>query len=413
MFDIERIITEKSIQIRLQGILSPGEIQTFGVESFVRGIDPFTKEEIPFNELFLAASKSSLENELEKICIEESFAVFKEIYQQTKIVMLYINISSSFYEESIHSNFIYKAAELYQIPPNKIALDISQTSISPRSLTHYIDFIQFHRQQGFYISIDDIGRDYSNLDRIMLLNPDIIKINHQLMASLEHENYRTMLFKYVSELAHKMGILVVSTGIERKEDMIEAVKSGAQLLQGYYIAKSAVYTCNDILALNASFDRSLVFDLVDAQYPGTARNTITNVVNFINTLRNVIEDFTYQTMEDLLSLIMLEYPFIESGFIINNDGLQITDALVNMKSFGKRNKTLFDLFSKNTSFAGEDIFQRLNNNILDTWVTQPYRSKLSNNVCITASFKIDEAPDIFHIVVLNIDIKKFNVTQNI
>ncbi|MBN2221963.1 MAG: EAL domain-containing protein, partial [Vallitaleaceae bacterium] len=188
--DIKRIIEQKSIKILFQPILSPLEPLQLNIECFLRGVDTDTGETIMPLCLIEEAKAKDLVLELDKVVVELAFERFKPICDAYPRAFLNININTSIFTKDKKSTFIIDAAKQIGIPTSHVIIDLGFTDIEPESSELVLDFIRVHRDAGFCISLDDIGRDYSNLDKVLLFNPDIIKINHCLIEKLGNSSYR-------------------------------------------------------------------------------------------------------------------------------------------------------------------------------------------------------------------------------
>jgi len=406
MLNIEKIIENNAIKVFFQVIISPIDKLFFSVESFIRGIDPDSNELIPPNILFKEAYNKGLTSALEKVCIKKIFKTFKPISKLNPRIMLHINISNSFIPEASEHGYLEECAKEVQVDPHRIVIDINNLTLDEESILKVTTFINTHRNYGFYISIDDIGRNYSNIDKIMVFNPDIIKINHQMLTNLSNKSYQNNLIHNITKIAHQMGILVISTGIETQEHLIAAVKSGAQLLQGFYLSPTTELDYTKITKIIAKFDRAMVFELLNTEHTINERNIIVNVVNFNTNLRHQLDDFDLAEVHTYAQNLMTKYAFIESGYLLNNDGIQISHTFINKQSFENRNKELFGLYSIDFDHSDEETFYRLDSPILTDWTIKPFRSRLTNELCVTGSFKIGtkEKP---YVVVLTFDYLKF------
>lgn len=406
MLNIQELIEKNSIKAFFQVIISPIDTLSFSVEGFVRGLNPMTGELIPPNILFKEAFNHDLVNDLDKVCIKQIFKSFKPLSILNPRVMLHINISNSFMNEATDSLFLSQCAKDLNIDQNRIVIDVNNLLLDEASIAKTTNFIEVHRNEGFYISIDDIGRDYSNIDKIMVFNPDIIKINHQMLNQLSHKSYQSNLIERITKIAHEMGILVISTGIETEDHLIDAVKSGAQLLQGFYLSPTAELNHEGINEIISEFDYDMVFELLNAEHRIIEKNVIVNVVTFNATLRNIIEEFHLSQLDDYAQRIMAKYFFIESGYVLDSKGIQVCQTYINKKSFGNRNQELFGLYNVGFNHSDEEIFYRLESPILTDWTIKPFRSRLTNELCVTGSFKVGPK-DKPYIVVLNFDYIKF------
>ena len=407
MIDIGQIIKTNSIKIFFQMILLPIDSCTFSLESFVRGIDPTTHEHIPPGKLFLSALKADMSEELERICICKTLENFKPFAEQNENIMLHINVNRTFYKASIDSNYIENCAKKYQISSHRIVIDIHNLSVERENLLLIKQFISFHRKKGFYISIDDIGKNYSNIDKIMLFNPDIIKLNQQMLKDLTYSDYTHLMIEHITTIAHRMGILVIATGIESKEDLEKALHAGVQMIQGYYISPAAELDYSEICHIVKQFDYSSVSEITTAQFEKDEKNAIINFVNFNSHIKTIFENIKNKDFHTVMKDILISYPFIESSYFINESGIQISDSFINKSSFGNRNKELFGLYPKGFSHANMEYFTQLLNPLLTDWVTKPFRSRLSNDICVTTSFKINHTSDTPIYAVLNYNYQLF------
>lgn len=400
------IIKNESVDMLMQVILSPQEDFAVGVEALARGIDPNTNKSINPNELFEQAKKYGLSIDLDKICVKKALQEFTHIYQKNKNTLLFINIEHSFISYLITSDYLIECANYYNIPYDNIVIDISNFDIC--SVSEMEAFIEKYRAKGFYMSIDDIGKDYCNLDKIILINPDIIKINYLLLKRLESEQYRKSLPKFISKIAHEMGIVVVAKGIENDDDFIHSVELGAQFVQGYFISKPIKLSSSKIddIILNTKKKDNLKEYFFKEQTDST-RNTVTKLINFMDKVQQEIDGVVLGHEEEYVERIFNEYFYIENCWILDMNGIQISDAYINKDNFSTRNSSIFNISKKNMDFSKREIYLRLVNTILDIWVTKPFNSLLTNNVCLGVSKYIIDSKGNKYILCLNINRNRF------
>lgn len=95
-----------------------------------------------------------------------------------------------------------------------------------------------YREQGFLIAVDDFGAGQSNLDRLLRIRPDIVKLDGELIRATSHGTEQPILPKLVS-LLHQAGMLVVVEGVETTDELILAVESNVDFAQGYLLGRPA------------------------------------------------------------------------------------------------------------------------------------------------------------------------------
>jgi EAL domain-containing protein (putative c-di-GMP-specific phosphodiesterase class I) len=127
----------------------------------------------------------------------------------------------------------------------EMGTDISQLvfEVTEAEKVHNFDFLknvmQEYRAEGAKIALDDLGSGYSSILRLADLQPDYVKLDQRLVHGAYGENVRSVLLKAVTEAAHKLNIRVVAEGVETENDLKFCVEIGADLLQGYFLARPA------------------------------------------------------------------------------------------------------------------------------------------------------------------------------
>ncbi|KND55009.1 EAL domain [Candidatus Paraburkholderia kirkii] len=91
------------------------------------------------------------------------------------------------------------------------------------------------RAQGFLVAVDDFGAGHSNIDRLLTLKPDIVKLDRSLVraGSTHRAPLRDALMPKLVDLLHESGMFVVAEGIETCEDLMLAARSNVDFVQGY------------------------------------------------------------------------------------------------------------------------------------------------------------------------------------
>ena len=89
---------------------------------------------------------------------------------------------------------------------------------------------------GFHIALDDMGAGYSSLSALCTYRFDYVKIDRSILLDAEEERGRALLAGLV-QLAHSMGIRVLSEGVETKEQLDIALAAGCDFIQGFYFSR--------------------------------------------------------------------------------------------------------------------------------------------------------------------------------
>lgn len=92
---------------------------------------------------------------------------------------------------------------------------------------------------GAHLAIDDFGSGYSNLGRIIELEPAVVKLDRQLIAGLDQSPRKQTLVRHMVRLCADLGAEIVAEGIEREEELAAVRDSGARYAQGLLVGRPA------------------------------------------------------------------------------------------------------------------------------------------------------------------------------
>jgi len=127
-------------------------------------------------------------------------------------------------------------------PIVKRAKDVVLELTERASLEAVPDFrarIRTLRDMGFRIAVDDLGAGYAGLNSFAALEPEVVKLDIELVRGSHTEAVKRKLIGSVCSVCKDLGILVVAEGIETEEDRDTVTELGCDLLQGYLLGRPA------------------------------------------------------------------------------------------------------------------------------------------------------------------------------
>jgi EAL domain-containing protein (putative c-di-GMP-specific phosphodiesterase class I) len=87
--------------------------------------------------------------------------------------------------------------------------------------------------------VDDFGAGYSDVFRVLELEPDVVKLDRALISGADKDPSKVERLNYLVDLCTELGALVVVEGIETPEELRVVRESGAPLAQGYLLGRPA------------------------------------------------------------------------------------------------------------------------------------------------------------------------------
>ncbi|MEX0346045.1 MAG: EAL domain-containing protein [Rhizobiaceae bacterium] len=112
-----------------------------------------------------------------------------------------------------------------------------QKSASPLALKNLMMALRNH---GFRIAVDDFGAEDSDFDRIIQMNPDIVKFDAEWVIKLLRSAAGYTLLKSMITKVTERGIQTVIEGVEEPWQLELSEKAGALMVQGFGIARPQI-----------------------------------------------------------------------------------------------------------------------------------------------------------------------------
>lgn len=110
------------------------------------------------------------------------------------------------------------------------------------------EILREYKRCGFKTAIDDFGAGYAGLKLLADFQPDLIKLDMDLVRGVDTNPARQAIVRGMVRLCQDMGIEMIAEGIETTGERDFLCSEGIHLLQGYLFAKpafKAIATLND------------------------------------------------------------------------------------------------------------------------------------------------------------------------
>ena len=93
------------------------------------------------------------------------------------------------------------------------------------------------KKEGFMFSMDDYGTGYSNMNAILSLNLDVIKIDKSILRGAESSELGYIMLEYSVRMFRQMKRQILIEGVETAEQIELLSKLNVDYLQGYFFSK--------------------------------------------------------------------------------------------------------------------------------------------------------------------------------
>ena len=329
---VQKMVDVQGVTTHFQPIFSVRQRSIVGLEALARGVSA-SGGLIPPNTLFKTAQAENLAGAVEDLCRDTAIRNFARVKGRADDLLLFLNLDLAFTPR--HEALPAALEALVRgggggLHPRNVAIEFLESRLD--DIARFGTLATALRQRGFLVVLDDVGAGHSNLDRIPLFRPDIIKLDRSLITGIDHDFYKQEIFKSLVGLSRRIGALVVAEGIETEGEAVTALSLGADLLQGYFLSRPKPVAMFEGPGLNDAagcIDR-LAFTFKTLMV-GEINDRKVQHRRFLSVANRIVADLrtTEATQFDgLLGRLIDDNPMVECCYVLDDAGLQVTETIL-------------------------------------------------------------------------------------
>lgn len=130
------------------------------------------------------------------------------------------------------------AADTFGFPIERIMFEVTEGEIITER-KHLITILREYQRFGFRTAIDDFGAGYAGLTLLTDFQPDIVKLDMELLRGIDHHPVKQKIVAALVELGKQLNVTILAEGVETKPERDFLQQLGITLMQGYLFAKPA------------------------------------------------------------------------------------------------------------------------------------------------------------------------------
>jgi len=105
--------------------------------------------------------------------------------------------------------------------------------------TYLRDHVHELTKRGVLVAIDDVGFGRSSLESLIILEPDIVKIDRKYVSGIAQDATKERLLRRLVKVVNALGSELIAEGIECREELELLLDMGVTHGQGWYWGKPA------------------------------------------------------------------------------------------------------------------------------------------------------------------------------
>jgi EAL domain-containing protein (putative c-di-GMP-specific phosphodiesterase class I) len=362
-----------------QPIFSPAHRRAVGFEGLIRARDKRGRIVPPlelFSEVPLGESRVLLDRQCRSLHVT-NFVRFGE-----QNAWLFLNVDPYVAVEGRnYGSFFSAMLRAAGLAPHRVAVELIESPLADESRLGAA--MEYYRELGCMIVLDDFGAGHSNFDRIWRLNPDIVKIDREMTRRASVEPLARRMFSGIVSVLHEAGALVCVEGIETENEALCAAEANADLLQGNYFAGPATVlppadVCREaFVSLFAGFRA----ETLEMQARREAR-----LDPYLEALTQAGRALGAGDGHGAAAVALLALPCTQRCYLIAPDGTQVGANLESEHNVSARDPRLEPMLpSPGTNWQNKPYFRRAAAAPGVIQATRPYLSVTGPKLCLTLS----------------------------
>ncbi|MEP6765277.1 MAG: EAL domain-containing protein [Gemmatimonadaceae bacterium] len=101
----------------------------------------------------------------------------------------------------------------------------------------FSDIVAQYRRLGVRLAIDDFGAGHSGLNLLADFQPDLIKLDMNLVRDIQRRGPRQSIVRAILQVCEDLAIDIIAEGVETVDEFLWFEGNGVRLFQGYFFAR--------------------------------------------------------------------------------------------------------------------------------------------------------------------------------
>jgi EAL domain-containing protein (putative c-di-GMP-specific phosphodiesterase class I) len=232
---LQDMIIGENIKSLFQPIFELQDGTVHGYEALCRGPKDTKLEDA--TALIAAARQNNLAFEIDHLSRRKAIEASRNLDSQFKLFINTLPFSPQDPRfRGLHLIDLFRGADLH---PQQLVLEVTER----QAITDFSSFVEemsYFTNMGCLTAVDDIGGGYSELERIVHIRPNYLKLDRMLIRDIHESFVKRQSIQLLIDLAKNIDASVIAQGIEKKEELHTLSELGVTYGQGFLLAEPAV-----------------------------------------------------------------------------------------------------------------------------------------------------------------------------
>jgi EAL domain-containing protein (putative c-di-GMP-specific phosphodiesterase class I) len=229
-----------AFSMAFQPIVDAARGRVWGYEALVRGPDGASASSV------LSEVDAESRCHFDQACRVTAIQMAAALFPPRDDLKLAVNVMANAIEEPVASlSASIAAAERAGFARDRIVFEFTERE-QVADAGHMQRIVDEYRRQGFLTTIDDFGSGHAGLSRLAEFQPDIVKLDMELVRGVEASRARQVIVAGFAWTARTLGVALLAEGVETEKEFLILRAAGISLFQGYYFARPGFQTLPEV-----------------------------------------------------------------------------------------------------------------------------------------------------------------------
>jgi diguanylate cyclase (GGDEF)-like protein len=223
------------LYLAYQPIVNTVDGRLTGAEALLRWSHP-TRGSVSPTVFIPYAEQSGQIIELGQWVLEQAWRD-RQIWQRHRVdeIAMSVNVSAHQFMSADFANTVASVLDTGSTDPGLLTLEVTE-SVFVRDSERALIVLEELKAIGVKLALDDFGTGYSSLSYLQTLPIDTLKVDRSFIWKLDGDPAGSTILTAIIQLAHGLGMTVVSEGVETAEQRQQLSALGSDFCQGFYFA---------------------------------------------------------------------------------------------------------------------------------------------------------------------------------
>ncbi|WP_108946427.1 EAL domain-containing protein [Shewanella halifaxensis] len=207
------------------------------VESYRELLSRFYNSEgklFPTTTVIAMAERHGMSEEIDKLIVLNAIHTLMQSSSITGLIG--INISAASATKKPFVSWLKNVLVQQRHIAARLVFEVNESGMQSNLSATYHFINQVH-SVGARVSIERFGLGFTSFKFFKEVRPDFIKLDHSYTQGISSDPQNRFFVKMIIDIARKLAIRVIATGVENQEDKLIMEQMLIDGLQGFYIAK--------------------------------------------------------------------------------------------------------------------------------------------------------------------------------